>query len=102
MFIAVFKSEPETDTHLTIGEAGDGGFQKVGRQFDVSLTPAQKTALKKALRTKNGIDEPKCTAIYNLMLEKKSNAQIQRMGYYKSRVLATIRATLLPTRKKQK
>lgn len=86
------------DTHLTMSEANDKGFQSVGRSFDAKLTDAQLKALKKELGTKT-VNVKKCTEVYTLMQEGKTNAEIERMNIYKSRVLATIRATLFPTKK---
>lgn len=89
------------DTHLTMSEANDKGFQSVGRSFDAKLTDAQLKALKKELGTKT-VNVKKCTEVYTLMQEGKTNAEIERMNIYKSRVLATIRATLFPTKKNTK
>jgi hypothetical protein len=81
-----------------MSEANDKGFQSVGRSFDAKLTEAQIVALKKKLDT-NTVNIKKCTEVYTLMQEGKTNAEIERMNIYKSRVLATIRATLFPTKK---
>lgn len=96
MFIAVY-SAMQTDAKTTIGKEQADGFQAVGQQFEVQLSSSQIAALKRAFGVKKGIDIPKCTAVYNLMLNNKSNAEIERLDYYAERRLKTIRATLLPT-----
>jgi hypothetical protein len=97
MFIAVYNATTQTDAKTTIGKEQADGFQAVGQQFEVQLCSTQIAALKKAFGVKNGIDIPKCTAVYNLMLNGKANHEIERLDYYAERRLKTIRATLLPT-----
>jgi hypothetical protein len=99
LILAQYKDDNAiNDTHLTMSEANDKGFQSVGRTFDAKLTDAQIVALKKELGT-NTVNIKKCTEVYTLMQEGKTNSEIERMNIYKSRVLATIRATLFPTKK---
>lgn len=99
MFAIVYNGN--TDAKTTIGKEQADGFQSVGQQFEVQLSSAQIAALKKAFGVKNGIDIPLCTEVYNHMLNKKSNAEIERLGLYAERRLKTIRATLLPTTQKK-
>jgi len=89
------------DTHLTMSEANDKGFQSVGRSFDAKLTDAQILALKKKLGVKEA-NVVKWTKVYTLMQEGKSIPEIQRMGIYQKRVLVDISSTLFPKRKNTK
>ena len=86
------------DTHLTMSEANDKGFQSVGRSFDAKLTDAQILALKKKLGVKE-VNVSKWTKVYTLMQEGKTIPEIQRMGIYQKRVLTDISSTLFPKRK---
>ena len=99
MFSIVYNGN--IDTKTAIGKEQADGFQNVGQAFEVQLSSTQIAALKKAFGVKNGIDIPLCTAVYNHMLNKKSNAEITRLGLYAERRLKTIRATLLSSAQKK-
>lgn len=102
LILAQYKDDNAiNDTHLTMSEANDKGFQSVGRAFDAKLTDAQILALKKKLGVKDA-NVAKWEKVYTLMQEGKSIPEIQRMGIYQRRVLADIASTLFPKRKNTK
>ncbi len=102
LILAQYKDDTSlNDTHLTMSEANDKGFQSVGRAFDAKLTDAQILALKKKLGVKDA-NVAKWEKVYTLMQEGRTIPEIQRMGIYQRRVLADISATLFPKRKNTK
>lgn len=102
LILAQYKDDTAlNDTHLTMSDANDKGFQLVGRAFDAKLTESQISALKKKLRVKES-NVAKWEKVYTLMQEGKSIPEIQRMGIYQRRVLADIASTLFPKRKNTK